>query len=80
VTEPATRATRTSTFVLSVTALALALSAGFFPTYFKGITSYDDEGSLLITVRQFLRHGSLYVHTHGDTGRSISPSPGSSSE
>ena len=62
------RTTRTRTFVLGVVGTAIALSAAFFPTFFKGVTSYDDEGSLLVTVRQFLRHGSLYVHTHGGYG------------
>ena len=54
--------------MLGVVGTAIALSAAFFPTFFKGVTSYDDEGSLLVTVRQFLRHGSLYVHTHGGYG------------
>jgi hypothetical protein len=62
------RQTRTLTVVLSVTLLAIVLSIAFFPTLFKGVTSYDDEGSFLLAIRQFMHHGSLYVHTHGPYG------------
>lgn len=66
--EPAERRTTTSTVVVSVTGLAILLSIAFFPTVFKGVTAYDDEGSFLLAIRQFMHHGSLYVHTHGPYG------------
>ena len=62
------RRTKTVTVVLSVVGLAIALSIAFFPSAFKGVSSYDDEGSFLVVIRQFMHHGSLYVHTHGPYG------------
>jgi hypothetical protein len=62
------RRTRTSIVVLSLVGLAIALSVAFWPSVFKGVTSYDDEGSFLVAIRQFMHHGSLYVHTHGPYG------------
>jgi hypothetical protein len=64
----AERGTRTITVVLSLIGLAILLSVAFFPALFKSVTSYDDEGSFLVAIRQFLHHGSLYVHTHGSYG------------
>jgi hypothetical protein len=46
-------------------ALGLVLAVAFFPQLFNTIRTYDDEGYFLVTVRQFLQHGSLYVHTSG---------------
>jgi hypothetical protein len=45
--------------------LGLVLAVAFFPQLFNQVTTYDDEGYFLVTVRQFLQHGSLYVHTSG---------------
>jgi len=45
--------------------LGLVLAVAFFPEFFNQVTTYDDEGYFLVTVRQFLQHGSLYVHTSG---------------
>ena len=54
---------------LTLLGLAFVLSIAFWPSFFKApATAYDDEGSLLVAVRQFLHHGSLYVHTHGSYG------------
>jgi hypothetical protein len=62
------RTTRAWKFVLAAAGTAVVLSVAYFPTFFSGVTSYDDEGSLLVTVRQFVHHGSLYHHTHGGYG------------
>ena len=45
--------------------LGLFLAVAFFPLLFNNVATYDDEGFFLVTVRQFLHHGSLYVHTLG---------------
>ncbi len=45
--------------------LGLFLAVAFFPQLFNTVETYDDEGFFLVTVRQFLHHGSLYVHTLG---------------
>ena len=45
--------------------LGLFLAVAFFPQLFNSVATYDDEGYFLVTVRQFLHHGSLYVHTLG---------------
>ena len=45
--------------------LGLFLAVAFFPQLFNHVVTYDDEGYFLVTVRQFLHHGSLYVHTLG---------------
>gem|GEM_PF-5019821 len=45
--------------------LGLFLAVAFFPQLFNSVATYDDEGFFLVTVRQFLHHGSLYVHTLG---------------
>ena len=50
---------------LTVSALALLLAIAFFPFMFDKIAVYDDEGYWLVIIRQFLHHGSLYVHTSG---------------
>ena len=59
---------KTITVVLSVVVLAIVLSIAFFPAFFKPVTNYDDEGSFLLAIRQFMHHGSLYDHTHGTYG------------
>jgi len=38
------------------------------PAPLRHVTGYDDEGALLVTLRRFLHHGSLYDHTHGGYG------------
>jgi len=43
-------------------------SRAYFPHLFDHVTGYDDEGALLVTLRRFLHHGSLYDHTHGGYG------------
>jgi hypothetical protein len=45
--------------------MGLFLAVAFFPKLFNRVATYDDEGYFLVTVRQFLHHGSLYVHTLG---------------
>jgi len=50
---------------LTVCALALLLAIAFFPLLFNKVPVYDDEGYWLEIIRQFLHHGSLYVHTAG---------------
>jgi len=45
--------------------MGLFLAVAFFPQLFNRVPTYDDEGFFLVTVRQFLHHGSLYVHTLG---------------
>ena len=45
--------------------LGLVLAVAFFPQLFNQVKTFDDEGYFLVTVRQFLKHGSLYVHTSG---------------
>jgi hypothetical protein len=45
--------------------VGLFLAVAFFPQLFNSVATYDDEGYFLVTVRQFLHHGSLYVHTLG---------------
>jgi hypothetical protein len=41
-------------------AVAVATWIAAYPRMFAGFASYDDEGYLLISLRQFLAHGSLY--------------------
>jgi hypothetical protein len=65
---PDERRAKTSTFVLSAAGLGVLLSAAFFPIYFRVVENYDDEGSFLVAIQHFLRHGSLYVDTHGSYG------------
>ena len=62
------RIPKTRTFVLSAIGLAVALSVAFFPMYFNVFLDYDDEGSFLTVIRQFLHHGDLYGSTHGPYG------------
>jgi hypothetical protein len=45
--------------------MGLFLAVAFFPQLFNTVATFDDEGFFLVTVRQFLHHGSLYVHTLG---------------
>ena len=45
--------------------MGLFLAVAFFPQLFNSVATYDDEGFFLVTFRQFLHHGSLYVHTLG---------------
>jgi hypothetical protein len=59
---------KTATAVGSVVALGVALAVGFLPALFTRVSKSDDEGALLVTIRQFLSHGSLYDHTHGAYG------------
>ena len=48
-------------------ATGIALGVGFFPLLYNRTTVYDDEGFWLVTIRQFLHHGSLYNHTLGNS-------------
>jgi hypothetical protein len=59
---------KAATAVGSVAAVGVALAVGFLPALFSHVSKYDDEGALLVTIRQFLHHGSLYNHTHGAYG------------
>ena len=49
-------------------ALSAALGVAYFPSYFNSVTRFDDEGAYVVTLREFLRHGSLYVDTHAPYG------------
>jgi hypothetical protein len=51
--------------LLAFSGIALLLALSFFPLLFNHVEVYDDEGFWLVTIRQFLHHGSLYVHTFG---------------
>ena len=59
---------KTITVVSSVVGTAILLSVFYFPAFFKPVEVYDDEGSFLLVIRQFMHHGSLYVHTHSSYG------------
>ena len=52
----------------TLTTVGILLGAGFFPLMYDKVTPYDDEGYFLAVLRQFLRHGSLYVHTKSTYG------------
>jgi hypothetical protein len=58
---------RTSTLQVAIvfSELGLFLAGAFLPQLFNAAAPYDDEGFFLVTIRQFLHHGSLYVHTLG---------------
>ncbi len=53
---------------LTFSALGLALSVAYLPMVYYKVARYDDEGFFLVTMRQFIRHGSLYEHTSGGYG------------
>ncbi len=53
---------------LTTLALAVALPIAFFPIAFDQFAFYDDEGVFLMSLREFLHHGSLYVHTGSTYG------------
>src|SRR5262249_39833927 len=53
---------------LSTTIIGISLSAAFFPVYFNSFATSDDEGSVLVAIRRFLEHGSLYMHTSNPYG------------
>ena len=59
-TEPRVK-TRTAT--VGIVALGALLTAAYFPMFYSGVTSFDDEGFFLAILRHFLRHGSLYDQT-----------------
>jgi hypothetical protein len=52
---------------LPISVLAVLLAVAFFPLLFDHVAVYDDEGFWLVTIRQFIHHGSLYVHTLGSS-------------
>jgi hypothetical protein len=62
------RSTKTGTAVAGIAGFGALLTVGFFPALFGRVALYDDEGALLVTMRRFLDHGSLYDHTHGGYG------------
>jgi hypothetical protein len=62
------RPAKTGTAVAGITAFGALLTVGFFPVLFSRFVVYDDEGALLVTLRRFLDHGSLYDHTHAAYG------------
>jgi hypothetical protein len=62
--EPGSR-TSTAKVGLVFSGLGLFLAVAFLPQLFDRVEPYDDEGFFLVTFRQFLHHGSLYVHTLG---------------
>jgi hypothetical protein len=53
---------------LTVGIVGVLLAVTLFPLAFDHVTYYDDEGLFLVTIRQFLHHGSLYEHTAGGYG------------
>jgi hypothetical protein len=59
----ARRRSQTRTAIISTTVIAVVLAIAFFPTFFSSLPDYDDEGSYLVIMREFLKHGSLYRHT-----------------
>ncbi len=59
---------RTGSAIVGVAVLGALLTIGFFPELFSRADGYDDEGALVVTLRQFVNHGSLYDHTHGAYG------------
>lgn len=59
---------RTGTAFIGVAAFGALLGVVFFPVLFSGVAAFDDEGAFLVTLRAFLKHGSLYDHTHGAYG------------
>lgn len=50
---------------LAFGAFGVFLAVAYLPLLYNSVAVYDDEGYFLVTVRQFLQHGSLYVHTAG---------------
>lgn len=46
-----------------LTGLNSALTVSFLPLLFNRVTTYDDEGFFLASLREFMRNGSLYVDT-----------------
>jgi 4-amino-4-deoxy-L-arabinose transferase-like glycosyltransferase len=62
------RRTGRATPVIAIIALAVLLSVGFGPALFDRVTTFDDEGFFLASLREFLRHGKLYVHTKSSYG------------
>ncbi len=64
--QPTLRSRWLAPLVVSVT--GIALSVGFLPLLFNRVQVYDDEGALLLGLREFVRHGSLYHHSSGYYG------------
>ncbi len=63
-----TAAARVRTATFSVVAFGVLLAVAFFPMAFSKLSLVDDDGALLATLNEFLKHGSLYDHTHGAYG------------
>ncbi len=52
----------------AIAALGAILAVAYFPELFNRLVTYDDEGYLLVTIRNFLEHGSLYEKTFSQYG------------
>jgi len=53
---------------LIIIATGVALTAGFLPLLYNQFEVYDDEGALLLGIREFIHRGSLYHHSSGYYG------------
>src|ERR1700681_3028827 len=53
---------------LVIVATGILLMAAFFPLLFNQFFAYDDEGALLLGIREFIHRGSLYHHSSGYYG------------
>jgi hypothetical protein len=53
---------------LAIAGTGIALMAAFFPLLFNQFLAYDDEGALLLGIREFIHRGSLYHHSSGYYG------------
>jgi hypothetical protein len=64
----ATRRKETREAILSTVVLGVVLAVVFFPVVFNKSSYRDDEGHFIMALREFLHHGSLYVHTGSGYG------------
>ncbi len=53
---------------LVIAATGVLLSVGFLPLMFNRVQKFDDEGALLLGIREFVHRGSLYQHSTGYYG------------
>jgi len=62
------RESRASTATITLGAVAAVLSLAFLPVVLTQALPTDDEGFLLVTVREFVRHGGLYSQIRTEYG------------
>ena len=53
---------------LVIAGTGVLLTIGFLPLLFDRFEKYDDEGALLLGIREFIHRGSLYHHSSGYYG------------